>query len=83
MPGIANIGNRPTLEGDDRFLLEVHLFDYDRDVYGRHVEVDFVERIREERKFESFDALREQIQRDVQRARQIHRLDAVAHGESR
>jgi riboflavin kinase/FMN adenylyltransferase len=83
LPGIANIGNRPTLEGDDRFLLEVHLFDYDRDVYGRHVEVDFVERIREERKFESFDALREQIQRDVQRARQIHRLDAVAHGESR
>ena len=82
LPGVANIGNRPTLEGDDRFLLEVHLFDYAADVYGRHVEVDFVERIRDERKFESFDALREQIQRDAQRAREIHRLDVIAHGET-
>ncbi|WP_078118273.1 bifunctional riboflavin kinase/FAD synthetase [Thiosocius teredinicola] len=71
LPGVANIGNRPTLAGDDRFLLEVHLFDFDGEVYGHHVEVDFVERIRDERKFDSFDALREQIQRDVIRAREI------------
>lgn len=71
LPGVANIGNRPTLEGDDRFLLEVHLFDFDGEVYGHHVEVDFVERIRDERKFDSFDALREQIQRDVVQARKI------------
>ena len=70
LPGVANIGNRPTLEGDNRFLLEVHLFDFRDEVYGRHVEVDFVERIRDEHKFESFDALRAQIQRDVQRARE-------------
>lgn len=82
LPGVANIGNRPTLAGDDRFLLEVHLFDFAAEVYGRHVEVDFVEYIREERKFESFDALREQIQRDAERAREIHRLDAQAHRKS-
>ena len=82
LPGVANIGNRPTLQGDDRLLLEVHLFDFEREVYGRHVEVDFVEHIRDERRFESFDALREQIQRDAQRARDILRLDALAHRKS-
>ena len=74
LPGVANIGNRPTLGGDDRFLLEVHLLDFTGEVYGRHVEVDFVERIRDERRFESFDALRAQIALDVQRAREIHGL---------
>jgi riboflavin kinase/FMN adenylyltransferase len=82
LPGVANLGNRPTLEGDDRFLLEVHLFDYAGDSYGRHVEVDFIERIRDEHKFASFDALREQIQRDVQRAREVHRLDAAHQHQS-
>ena len=75
LPGVANIGNRPTLAGDDRFLLEVHLFDFDSDAYGRPVEVEFVERIRDEHKFESFDALRAQIALDVQRARSIFGLD--------
>ncbi len=77
LPGVANIGNRPTLEGDDRFLLEVHLFDFNADVYGRAVEIDFVERIRDEHKFESFDALRQQIQRDVLAARRILGLTPV------
>ena len=71
LPGVANIGNRPTLAGDNRFLLEVHLFDFADEVYGRAVEVDFVERIRDERKFESFDALREQILRDAEQARAV------------
>ena len=82
LPGVANIGNRPTLKGDNRFLLEVHLLDFAGELYGRHVEVDFIERIRDEHKFESFDALRAQIGRDVQRARAIHRLDAVQHRRS-
>lgn len=71
LPGVANIGNRPTVEGDDRFLLEVHLFDFDQQVYGKHVEVHFVERIRDEKKFDSFDQLRQQIQADAARARDI------------
>ncbi len=74
LPGVANIGNRPTLEGDNRFLLEVHLFDFDEDAYGRQVEVEFIERIRDEHKFESFEALREQIARDVECARAIFGL---------
>jgi riboflavin kinase/FMN adenylyltransferase len=82
LPGVANIGNRPTLKGDNRFLLEVHLFDFSNEVYGRHVEVDFIERIRDEHKFESFDALRAQIRRDVEQARAIHRLDAVGRRQS-
>jgi riboflavin kinase/FMN adenylyltransferase len=82
LPGVANIGNRPTLEGDDRFLLEVHLFDFSDEVYGRHVEIDFVERIRDEHKFESFEALRAQIQKDVQRARDILRMEAVEQRKS-
>jgi len=69
--GVANVGNRPTLQGDDRFVLEVHLFDFDRDVYGRQVAVHFIERIRDEQKFESFEALREQILRDAQQARDV------------
>jgi riboflavin kinase/FMN adenylyltransferase len=78
LAGVANIGNRPTIDGDDRLLLEVHLFEFSDQVYGLHVEVDFVEHIRDERRFESFDALRAQIELDVQRAREIHRLDALA-----
>jgi riboflavin kinase/FMN adenylyltransferase len=75
LPGVANIGNRPTVEGDDRFLLEVHLFDFDREVYGELVEVDFVARIRDEMKFESFDALRQQIDADAAEARRLLGVD--------
>lgn len=82
LPGVANIGNRPTLAGDNRFLLEVHLFDFDGDVYGRQVEVDFVERIRDEHKFESFDALREQIRHDAAQARAILQLDTIEQHSS-
>lgn len=82
LAGVANIGNRPTLDGDDRFLLEVHLFDFAEQVYGRHVEVEFVARIRDEQKFASFDALREQIHRDVLRAREIHHANAGEHRQS-
>jgi riboflavin kinase/FMN adenylyltransferase len=82
LPGIANVGRRPTLDNDERVLLEVHLLDFGADLYGRHVEVDFVEFIREERKFGSFDELRQQIVRDVERARQIHGLAAPADRQS-
>lgn len=71
LPGVANVGNRPTVDGGDRCLLEVHLFDFDRQVYGAHVEVEFVARIRDEQKFDSFDQLRQQIQSDAARAREI------------
>lgn len=65
--GVANIGKRPTVDGT-RALLEVHLFDFSGDIYNRHVQVDFLHRIREERKFESFDALKLQIEKDREAA---------------
>ncbi len=72
LPGVANLGSRPTVDGT-RLQLEVHLFDFDQDIYGRNVHVNFLQHIRDERKFESFDALREQIDRDAEQAREFFR----------
>ena len=64
--GVANLGMRPTIdEKVKEALLEVHLFDFDRDIYGRKLEVFFKSRIRNEREFESVDALRVQIGKDI------------------
>jgi len=65
---VANVGTRPTVDGS-RALLEVHLFDYDRDIYERHVQVSFLKKLRPERKFESFELLKRQIERDAEQAR--------------
>ncbi|MCP5231037.1 MAG: bifunctional riboflavin kinase/FAD synthetase [Zoogloeaceae bacterium] len=66
--GVANVGKRPTV-GGTRVQLEVHLFDYTGDIYGREVEVRFLHHIRPERKFESFDALKQQIFADCDAAK--------------
>jgi riboflavin kinase/FMN adenylyltransferase len=66
--GVANVGIRPTV-GGTRALLEVHLFDFDRDIYGRHVQVNFLKKIREERCFDSFEALQAQIRLDAREAK--------------
>lgn len=66
--GVANVGQRPTV-GGTRTLLEVHLFDFDADIYSAHVQVTFLHRIRDEKRFESFEALKAQIQRDTGEAR--------------
>lgn len=68
LAGVANIGVRPTV-GGKRCLLEVYLFDFDRDIYGRHVQVEFRARLRDELRFESLEALRERIAEDVRQAR--------------
>lgn len=70
--GVANVGTRPTVDGT-RTLLEVHLFDFDEDIYGRYVYVNFLHKLRPETRFESFEALKEQIQKDVQAARAFFR----------
>lgn len=75
LPGVANIGNRPTVKGDSRYLLEVHLFDFSRVIYGEHVQVEFCKWLRDERRFESFDALRQQIERDAAQARAYFGID--------
>lgn len=63
--GVANLGNRPTVDGGAKAVLETHLFDFDQDIYGRYVEVHFKARLRDEVRFDSLSALREQITRDV------------------
>lgn len=71
LPGVANVGTRPTVDGKGNPLLEVHLFDFDRQVYGTRVGVTFVNKIRDEKKFSSFDELQQQILLDASRARKI------------
>jgi riboflavin kinase/FMN adenylyltransferase len=72
LPGVANLGHRPTVEnaGTERHL-EVHLFDFAQDIYGEDMEVRFVQRLREERRFDSLDALKEQIARDAAQAQTL------------
>jgi len=67
--GIANVGNRPTVDGT-RSLLEVHLFDFNEEIYGSYVHVNFVHKIRNEMKFDSFEVLKEQIKKDEKQARE-------------
>lgn len=68
MPAVANLGIRPTL-GGTRPLLEVHLFDFNRDIYGAHISVRFVKKLRNEQRFPNFDALKAQIAADAAIAR--------------
>lgn len=70
MDGVANLGRRPAVGGGD-FLVEVHLFGLDLDLYGRRLEVQFVEKIREEANFSNLEALRAQMGRDEAQARRI------------
>ena len=71
--GIANIGKRPTVDGV-RDQLEVHLFDFEKDIYGMNICVSFHHKIRDEKKFDSFELLRQQIELDCVRARELHNI---------
>jgi riboflavin kinase / FMN adenylyltransferase len=68
--GVASLGTRPTVHGVEP-LLEVHLFDYAGDLYGRRLSVEFVAKLRDEERFPSLAALTEQMHRDAARARAI------------
>lgn len=68
LDGVASVGTRPTIGGDGA-LLEVLIFDFDRDIYGEHISVHFVRRLREERRFPNLDALKAQMRLDVEEAR--------------
>lgn len=68
--GVANLGFKPTFAGK-QFSVEVHIFDFDRDIYGKPLRMQFVERIREEKSFPNAQALTDQICRDAEEARRI------------
>ena len=67
-PGVANVGMRPTINGK-RTLLEVHLLDFNQEIYGRYVTVDFCKKLREEVRYPNIDLLKIQIEQDIADAR--------------
>lgn len=64
--GITNFGIRPTVTQNGVHSLETHILDFDRDIYGKQIEVEFLKMIRPEKKFSSLDELKNQIQKDIQ-----------------
>jgi riboflavin kinase / FMN adenylyltransferase len=79
LEGVASVGTRPTV-GGTKMLLEVYIFDFDEDIYGQELQVEFVEKIRDELNFPDIDALIENINNDVAIARKIlAERDAEAH----
>ena len=68
-PSVTNVGTRPTVDNSGRTTIETHIFDLDRDLYGLTIRVGFVQRLRDERAFESLELLRAQIDADCRRAR--------------
>ena len=70
LEGVANVGVRPTFDEDmPRPILEVHIFDFDRDIYGSAVKVTFLDKIREEKKFDGIEALKAAIHKDIKQAK--------------
>jgi riboflavin kinase/FMN adenylyltransferase len=69
LPSVTNVGTRPTVDQSGRTSIETHIFNTDRDLYGASLRVGFVQRLRDERAFESIEALRTQIEADCGRAR--------------
>lgn len=78
VPAVTNIGLRPTFEGETAptVRIEAHLLDFDRDLYGQHLRLTFVGRLREEKKFSGRESLVEQIHRDIAAARKMLEEDA-------
>jgi len=62
--GVANLGTRPTVKGKTKYLLETHIFDFNQEIYGQHLGIEFIKRIRDEKKFNDFNELKQQIEQD-------------------
>jgi riboflavin kinase / FMN adenylyltransferase len=75
--GVANIGVRPTVDGSNKVVLETHLFDFNRDIYGYKVTVHFKQKIRAERRFQTVDELKEQIVDDVVEVKKIFAAQTI------
>ena len=74
LPAVANVGVRPTVGDLSKAILEVHLLDFEGDLYRRNIRVLFREKLRNEIKFDGIDALSEQISRDIAQARRFFSL---------
>jgi riboflavin kinase/FMN adenylyltransferase len=80
LPGAASLGVRPTVDSRGVPVLEVHLLDFQREIYGRHVRVEFLHKLRDEQRYPDLDELRKQIAIDVENTRRFFR--APAHENS-
>ncbi|MFI3330468.1 MAG: riboflavin kinase [Rikenellaceae bacterium] len=63
--GVANLGFKPTIEGDFPRTLEVNIFDFSEDIYGQRLQVEFLKKIRNQQKFSSLDKLKQNIEQDI------------------
>jgi len=70
LQGVASLGVRPTVHHDARHVLEVHLFEFAQQIYGKHLRVEFLHKLRDEEKYPNLEALTQQIARDVNNAKQ-------------
>ncbi len=78
---VTSIGSKPTFDGKET-AVEAHLFDFDEDLYGANITIEFVERVRDQRKFDGADALVEQVHKDVEESRRILSRHAATAGGS-
>lgn len=74
LSGVASLGMRPTVNGKE-YLLEVHLFDFDQVIYGCYLQIEFLHKLRDEEKFDSLEALKEQMQKDIEEGRNFLRIN--------
>ncbi|MGH8630536.1 MAG: bifunctional riboflavin kinase/FAD synthetase, partial [Burkholderiales bacterium] len=83
LPGVASLGVRPTVTARGEPVLEVHLFDFQRSIYGRRIGVRFLEKLRDEERYATLDELIAQIHRDVEQARSyFHHRNTGAQGSA-
>jgi riboflavin kinase/FMN adenylyltransferase len=80
--GVANVGTRPTINDSIKANLEVHLLDFDKDIYGKTIEVRFLKKLREEQKFASVEELRQHIALDIEQANAWFSSDAGKETEN-
>ena len=76
--GVASLGVRPTIEPEGKPILEVFLFDFEDSIYGHRITVEFLHKLRDEEKYDTLDALTDQIRSDVAQARQYFEAEAPA-----
>lgn len=81
LPGVASLGVRPTTHQNGKPVLEAHLFDFSQEIYGQHLQVDFLHKLRNEEKFADIDALIRQIKKDVAQAKDFF-MTAPIHSDS-
>jgi riboflavin kinase/FMN adenylyltransferase len=75
---VANVGTRPTVDDSLKALLEVHLLDFDQNIYGKNIEVIFKKKIRDEHKFDSVEALKHQIHKDFETGRRYFAANGIS-----